>query len=419
MLPIKYIEGLVIFLLVALSGFPLFITGKEGTIIIFIIFLCITVRYGKTDIFKNQRIINFLLLFLGLSFVQLLIHGQYDFFSFSGLLMRVLIAIMAIPFLGQHFYSKYTTLIYKLSIISLVIYFLFFLIPDTYDLALKHIAPIFGKDNSSRGYEYINNIFVYVFNQNNPRTESIFDYRNPGPFWEPGAFGVFIIIALFFNIFFINDKLFSRKNLVFIFTLITTFSTTSYFALVLIIVGISVFKTKKFNLLGGAFAALILFLFSFLYESLPFLQEKINQRNISYNDAVQKDIKQDRIGTFYKDVSHLLKNPIIGYGFDPKNKIENFEDWDVDLVHKNNGVSDILLIFGIPIGLYYLFRIVGNAHFFTVIHDYPPISFKVYFFLLLILVGFSEIIFIQILFIFLSFLPDGLTLKYKPIINGQ
>jgi len=415
MLPQKYLKGLIIFLLVALSGFPFFITGKEGTIIVFILFLALSLAHGKTGILNNQKTLNFLLLFLAVSFLQLLILGQYDFVSFTGLLMRIMIAILAVPFLGQNFYPLYTKLLYHLSVISLVLYTVFYLAPGIYDFAQNILSPVFIRSNSSRGYEYIKNIIVYVFNQNNPRAESIFDYRNPGPFWEPGALGLFVSVALFFNIFFLGDKLFSKRNLVFTLTIVTTFSTTSYFALIFIIVGIAVFRTKKFSLLGGALSGLFLFLFSFLYESLPFLQEKIDQRNLSYEDAVKKDIKQDRIGTFYKDMDHLMHNPLIGYGFDPQNRIADFKEWDVDLVHKNNGVSDILLILGIPFGLYYLFRIAGNARFFAVIHNYNSASFKIYLFLFLILIGFSQIIFIQVLFLFLSFLPDSLTLKYHPV----
>jgi hypothetical protein len=330
--------------------------------------------------------------------------------------MRIGIGVLAVPFLSNRFYELYVNLLYKLCLISLVFYFLFYLAPPLYDLVSLTLTPLFGKANSSRGYEYIPNILIYVFNQNDPRAGSFFDYRNPGPFWEPGALGLYTILALFINIFFLNDKFLSKKNLVLIITVVTTFSTTNYFALILLVVGFAIFKSKKISFLGGVAAIGILIVFSFLYESLPFLQEKINQRNTSYEDALKKDIKQDRIGTFYVDLNHLLKNPVTGYGFDPANRIANFHEWDVDLVHKNNGVSDIFLILGIPFGLYYLFRIANNAKFFSVIHDYPSYLFRFYFFALLLLVGFSEIIFIQVLFFFLSFLPDTLKVNYnKPV----
>lgn len=413
----KHIENIVIFLLVAMSGFPLFITGKEGTIFVFTVFLILALVYGKTDILKNVKTFRFALLFLILSFIQLLVMGQYDTLSFTGLLMRVGIGLLAVPFLSSRFYELYANLIYKLSIISLVLYFLFYLVPPLYDFVSITLTPLFSKANSARGYEYIPNILIYVFNQNDPRAGSFFDYRNTGPFWEPGALGLFTILALFINIFFLDDKFLSKKNIVLMITVVTTFSTTNYFALVLLIIGFAIFKTKRIGALGGVLAVGILISFSFLYESLPFLQEKINQRNTSYEDAMKKDIKQDRIGTFYVDMNHLLKNPLTGYGFDPANRIANFHEWDIDLVHKNNGVSDIFLILGIPFGLYYLVRIVNNAKFFSVIHNYPTYLFRFYFFALLMLIGFSEIIFIQVLFFFLSFLPDTLKVNYNPRVH--
>ena len=41
------------------------------------------------------------------------------------------------------------------------------------------------------------------------------DYRNPGPFWEPGAFAVYLIVALIFNII-KEGNLLTKKNVVFL-----------------------------------------------------------------------------------------------------------------------------------------------------------------------------------------------------------
>ncbi len=57
--------------------------------------------------------------------------------------------------------------------------------------------------------------------------------RNCGLFWEPGAFQTFIGLAILFEIMNTNP---SKKNiLLFIITMITTFSTTGYFALIFLI----------------------------------------------------------------------------------------------------------------------------------------------------------------------------------------
>ena len=55
--------------------------------------------------------------------------------------------------------------------------------------------------------------------------------RNSGPFWEPGIFQIYIIIALYFALFFFrnqNGKFPYWHVAVYIITLITTFSTTGY-----------------------------------------------------------------------------------------------------------------------------------------------------------------------------------------------
>src|SRR5690606_563550 len=70
-------------------------------------------------------------------------------------------------------------------------------------------------------------------------------FRSSSIFWEPGAFSIYICLALYFELFVIKNKSLKRI-IVLILSLITTFSTTGYIVFMFMIV-IFLFKKQKFN----------------------------------------------------------------------------------------------------------------------------------------------------------------------------
>jgi hypothetical protein len=109
--------------------------------------------------------------------------------------------------------KAYTDILYYLCVLSLFCYVIFWLIPD--------IRSLFLVTNAS-GNVY-SDILVFSFNN---KVNGI--PRNQGMFWEPGAFGTFIIFALVFET--MGEKINPKHLGVFLATVITTFSTTAYFA---------------------------------------------------------------------------------------------------------------------------------------------------------------------------------------------
>ncbi|MHA1251650.1 MAG: hypothetical protein ACTSRP_16785 [Candidatus Helarchaeota archaeon] len=231
--------------------------------------------------------------------------------------------------------------------------------------------------------------------------QSIYGYRNAGPFWEAGAFGIYTNLALFVDLFIFDSTLKNKRSLVFILTVITTFSTAAYISLFYIILVYQLFNRRlKLFLIRVIYVIALIYAFIILYRTLPFLSKKIEKRIVSIEYAISMDKKQERIGTFFKDIFYLMRSPIFGYGYDPRNYIENFNGWEIRYTHKNNGVSNLLLILGLPGGLFYLITLSKIIK----IYDLKKQKLIIYSFVFFLLLGFSQIILLKHVFLSLFWL---------------
>src|SRR5690606_10351924 len=84
-------------------------------------------------------------------------------------------------------------------------------------------------------------------------------YRHNGVFHEPGVFGLFLTIGLFFN-YIVFKQVFNKYGIVFLVSVLTTFSTASFLALGILFLGFS-YTAKRlkflrypvFVIIGGLF----------------------------------------------------------------------------------------------------------------------------------------------------------------------
>src|SRR6202012_919956 len=129
---------------------------------------------------------------------------------------------------------QFVRFVYVFSIISLIFYvpcvishpFAFFLI----DHVAKYTQSPFHRAFTEEFYNaFPCNLIIMNLGQ-------IWLNRNSGFYWEPGTNGGFLCLALFINLFYRKEKLTSRFSVVFIITIITTLSTTTYLALFFIVV---------------------------------------------------------------------------------------------------------------------------------------------------------------------------------------
>lgn len=384
------IEYFLVYFLLATTGVPFFYSNQEyivlGLIISFVVFVIKSKKYRISQLWL-----------IGLIFIievfQIVLFAHFSPITFLGTYSRLLFAFLIVGITRINFLSYYYKIIYFHSILSLVFYIPSIIFPSFYSYMISNICPYFNPIFSNEGfYQTSPNIIVYTFG------ESLFDsFRNSGPFWEPGAFGMFILLALLFSIL-SKEQLFCKKNVFLIIVLLTTFSTTAYLGLFYLILTYKLIKYRN-RLTLGRIAGIILIIASaiFLYNSLEFLKQKV-ETNINLSE----ETTSSRFGSALADYHDFIQNPIIGYGRTiHRHGGESESDFNIEK-HRNNGLTDLLVTYGIIvfiayfISYYYSFKNIC-------IKNAIPMRFASVGLGLFLLLGFSQGIFLRPFFFALLF----------------
>ena len=380
---------LLVFLLLAVSGMEYFYRSQYNILISFFIASFFFFRY-KRKINKTFSLV--VLLFLIVEAFQYILFGGFNMWTFSGSYIRLFLAFAVIAIVGQKFLTYYVKIMYFLAVVSLIFYAGSFLpgAENFYVNVLGKLIPSpFSIENDF--YKQMPNIIIFNFE------DTLFtENRNSGPFWEPGAFAVFILIALLFNQ--IKEKKFTtKKNIIFIICLITTFSTAGYLAFFIFIVYINIDVVRK-NILYSTVFILILFSSFYLYKSIPFLKDKI-ENNINIAD----ETTGSRFGSAQADLVYFIRSPIVGMG-----RAGAKNDFKTDFTqenHRNNGIFILLSTYGLPFTIVYIYLVFLSFSAIQAVFHLP----KLYPFAAIIIVlilAFSQALFLKPFLNTFLFLPS-------------
>jgi hypothetical protein len=156
-----------------------------------------------------------------LAIMMLLISALVNADLKGGYIYKIILILLAVLFTSKvridEFEIHYDNIMFIISIASLIGFFILVVAP----LILK-VLPITYNTNHVGYY----NAIITVLKSSNDNIIS----RNYGIFREPGIYQFFLIIALLFQ-FFSNRKISNVRCLLYISSLLTTFSTTAYLAL--------------------------------------------------------------------------------------------------------------------------------------------------------------------------------------------
>ncbi len=348
----------------------------------------------------NQRIrfnsVHILLFYCLLSFH--IISYMEAVNSYIGFMMR----IASIYFLSEvispyQFWSIYRKIIIWISSLSLVGMCLVNFFPSIISflpiesLRLSYIINVFNDKIS------FNNIFIFTW----PVHDSYFITRNQSIFWEPGAFQLFINLALISSLYYKN-KFASKENILYFITVLTTLSTTGYIVLLLIYFQyfIKHFKINKKQMFINLWIIVLLVLIVF--------QSKIIQNKFSSNSFAYASFSRRLLDTSV-DLLLIRDHWLFGYGFgDYASKI-----WAKKSLLLGGGTSssNSLLLFlgqmGIIISLLYFSPLFKNRF----------LNSKILFFIILILWLSTENFTIQMIFIAIMYFPPE-NLKNKNITHN-
>ena len=217
----------VVFFLVAISGFPFYYAAQVNILFLFLFTFFIFLR---RSIKFDSRALTIMGFFYTVDILQVMIIKPFVPMTLMGTYTRLFVAFFVVTLCEKKFTDIYSNVIYGLCIISIIFYIPSVTSSGFLSFMTGRICPMFKPPFTevSEFYERSPTIIIYNFH------EVLAEFRNSGPFWEPGAFAIFIIIALIFNL--INDKtLWSKKNIVLSITLLTTLSTTGFIAFFVLI----------------------------------------------------------------------------------------------------------------------------------------------------------------------------------------
>jgi hypothetical protein len=181
--------------------------------------------------------------------------------------------------------------------------------------------------------------------------------RNCGFAWEPGAFSIYLCLAIFINLFFTNsDSKGKQRFLVLVLALFSTQSTTGYSIFILIILYFYLNKKLKIVLLllpVMVAALILLFSFQFMNKKIVGLINETNEIDYIIQQSIGSETGEtpQRFTSFLIAFTDFYYNPILGLG-------GNLEkSWTRKIganIFPISGIGNVLAQFGI-IGFLFIF----------------------------------------------------------------
>lgn len=326
----RFVDYSLMTFFVCVSGVP-FLSGPNLNVLLFVA-LAFTFWRRKKNI--NAAFIVMLALLLLITFLQSL---KFDFFPLVttiGLFTLVGISYFMVKVLQEKFVDYFVTVMYYIAIVSLVFFIPFFLLPSLERVFIYNIAPLFRPlDIAHSGHV---TILVYNFSHIG---------RNCGPFWEPGAFAGYLLLAFMLN--FVKEQYkYTKKNIFIFLALFTTFSTTGFLALFTFLFSVY-YKKFKYIFVKVFVAISLIALGTYAYFAFDFLGQKIEEQ-IARETSKQEFYNTRDTGRFLtilRDLKDLEGHEWVGRG---SNVATRFGKTFKSYVLRSVGLTDAIVKFGIP-----------------------------------------------------------------------
>lgn len=387
------IDYLLVYLLAAVSGMPFFegdvpVIGAFG--ITFLVFVL------RKDSFHRSYFF-FLFAFLILLLLHSLRENYFPQNTYIGFVVKLTLGYLVVATVNKDFTKYYINILVFLSIASFF-FFLPLLVSTSFDDIFNSIGVLPPFEPGTR-----KSLILYQLNLQRP--DGL--YRNCGPFWEPAAFGGFLLVALMFNMA-ETGKLKGKKNMILIITAISTLSTT-IFILLAILIFFYFFVSQKF-LVKLITVPIVLTMFVVAFVQLSFLKEKMmiewRKGDMSYEMRKSDQVGHTRLSSGIADYYDFMEYPLLGRGIFPTSY------FDVrDTKTRHNGLTKQIAQFGF-LGIFLYFIPVFLSLNRLVLFSNLKNALGIVFFIIVLGMGISEGYFDKsffwgLLFLHLVMLPQS------------
>lgn len=366
------IDYLLVYFLAAISGMP-FYNGDIPMIGVFgFAFLIFLLR--KEGFHRYFFFILFA--FLILACLHSLRFYYFPRNTYIGLIVKITVGFLVLAIVKENFTKYFVEIIVFFSIASF-----FFFIPLSISSSFDSIFNAIGVPSPFEPGGSVKSLILYQLNLDRPGGL----YRNCGPFWEPAAFGGYLLIALMFNLANTNS-LKDRKSVILIITLVSTLSTTVFLLLAVLI--FFYFFLNQTLLVKLITVPVLLGAFAYAFVSLPFLSEKIEEE-ISRGDMKDMMTDSDQVGhtrlsSAIWDYYDFMKYPVLGRGI-----FEQTFYNPTDVKTRHNGLTKQIAQWGIIGSLIYFIAMFMSFKRLVKHSDLHPFL-SVVFFVLILGMGVAE-----------------------------
>lgn len=396
-----------IFLLITSKG--TFITQSN---IIWGIFLLVLLSYSfyMKRVFKEDLLVFFYFMvgYLLLIFIR---NYTINFLPFSSLISDIIFLfkfiLLSYAFclaLKENLFYQFSTVVYHLTLISLVFYSVQLLGGGNFLFSLgRTVMGVLPPINDIT--DTYSNIIVFTYDR-------IHSIRNSGFAWEPGAFGCFLVFAIYFHLL-QNDFKLDKRFFILSIALATTLSTTAFVSYA--VLSLFIYRQKGGSWNMGLVALFTIMALAFIY--LPFLGDKITQ---TYKEDLEKledfesikfdlqyylenggEVKMNRFSSAVFTYRHLKEKLILGVGNTYGDIPSTVYEVPISNFNLSNSIFDFMARFGL-VGLLFLLFQVGRLAFIK-FGSYEASFYQIVIFLGL---GFGEPIFALPLGLIFIFIPN-------------
>lgn len=287
----------------------------------------------------------------------LIIIQSIAFGGFSPAVIYFPILVFYTPFLvfsimGISYFKYLFKIIYFIALYTSIIYLLQVFVPEFNTFLSKTFEDVFPYSWA----DWPRSILIYSI----PRESGYFLPRNSGIFHEPGAYSIYLILAIIINTI-LSQKAINGKNIFLSLVLLSTFSTIGYLMLFFIL-AYSIWSLKLKSIFKVAFLLLYLSFSLGVFQNYEFLQKKVSSQYTENLNAFQRGERRSS-GRFYniaQGIKTFLSNPLLGRGI-----ITGTVNDESKEGIGGSGFLNLFARFGIIFGIFYMWFFYKGLRVFS------------------------------------------------------
>lgn len=379
---------------------------------------CIMVLRKRNIQFSKGILTMFAILTLWVG-VHFFIDNEFKSLAYFFIYVRILVAYTLVNTFKNKLFESFHNIVVLLTLIDLILWVISMLVGAN---TMNEIAPFVNLDRNGTG----SFLFFNVPNVSSYEGKGLLGLeRNSGFCWEPGIYSCTLVLAIFCNIMENGIKLWNNRSLyVLLIGLFSTFSTTGYVALIVLIVGYYLFSTKTTSMTSKVLSGALLIPAILYIMDLPFMKEKIvdqfsrdnyiTEGNMSWVENVDGLVTLDRFEGMAFDMLNIQDKPLLGYGtFSESFSFNNISEH----INTSNGITNILASYGGILTILILILLIQNSVQLRTLFDKCENSFLLVLFTISVSYSFVPYPIFMALSLYYFFLNDKSQTNYENISN--